>query len=122
MPRAASRSSIFAEIWSTVRHIPRGKVASYGEIARLSGFIGQARRVGYALRSAPPGMRLPWHRVVNSQGRISLPKGDGSYQRQREDRFAKARLDPQVEIQTQADPLILSPPRATPRARTFPID
>ena len=83
MPRAASRSPIFAEIWSTVRHIPRGKVASYGEIARLSGFIGQARRVGYALRSAPPGMRLPWHRVVNSEGRISLPKGDGSYQRQK---------------------------------------
>ena len=70
-------------IWDTVKHIPRGKVASYGEIARLSGLIGQARRIGYALRCAPPGMRLPWHRVVNSEGRISLPKQDGSYQRQK---------------------------------------
>ena len=83
MARAVSHSSSYAEIWSTVRHIPRGKVASYGEIARVSGLFGQARRVGYALRCAPPGMRLPWHRVVNAEGRISLPKDDGSYQRQK---------------------------------------
>jgi len=56
----------------TIRQIPRGKVSTYGEIAKYSGFIGRARMVGYALRETPPRMKLPWHRVVNAQGKISF--------------------------------------------------
>jgi methylated-DNA-protein-cysteine methyltransferase-like protein len=53
-------------------HIPFGKVATYGQIARLAGVPGHARQVGYALHSLPHGSKVPWHRVVNRQGRISL--------------------------------------------------
>lgn len=53
-----------------VGEIPRGRVATYGQIAALLGHPRAARAVGYAMRHCPPGM--PWHRVVNAQGGISL--------------------------------------------------
>ncbi|HXJ82693.1 MAG TPA: MGMT family protein [Candidatus Methylomirabilis sp.] len=53
-----------------VRQIPRGQVATYGQIAALLGWPRAARAVGYAMRHCPPG--LPWHRVVNASGGISL--------------------------------------------------
>jgi methylated-DNA-protein-cysteine methyltransferase-like protein len=58
-----------------IRRIPRGRVATYGDIARLAGLPRHPRLVGYALHAAPPGARLPWHRVINAQGRISLGRG-----------------------------------------------
>jgi methylated-DNA-protein-cysteine methyltransferase related protein len=75
--------SKYEVIWETVCRIPRGKVATYGGIATLSGFAGQARLVGYALHNLPRNIDVPWHRVINSQGRISLPKAGGHYDRQR---------------------------------------
>ncbi len=74
----------FRVIWRTVARIPRGKVASYGDVARASNLPGRARLVGYALRGLPPGMEIPWHRVINSQGRISFPPRSSPYNRQRE--------------------------------------
>jgi methylated-DNA-protein-cysteine methyltransferase-like protein len=73
----------YQEIWEIVRQIPKGKVATYGEIAGLSGLPGQARQVGYALHALPPNSNIPWHRVVNFQGKISLPKTSGQYVRQK---------------------------------------
>jgi methylated-DNA-protein-cysteine methyltransferase-like protein len=58
-------------IYSVVRRIPRGRVATYGQIASLAGLSGQARQVGYALNALPDGTVVPWHRVVNAAGRIS---------------------------------------------------
>lgn len=58
-------------IYTVVRKIPRGRVATYGQIATLAGYPKQARLVGYALNGCPRA--LPWHRVINAQGRISLP-------------------------------------------------
>ena len=55
-----------AEIWSIVAQIPAGRIATYGQLARLAGMPGYARRVGRAMAAAPEG--LPCHRVVNSQG------------------------------------------------------
>lgn len=63
-------------ILAAVRAIPRGRVATYGQIARLAGLEGQARRVGYALAALPAGSGVPWHRVVNAEGRISMRSGD----------------------------------------------
>jgi methylated-DNA-protein-cysteine methyltransferase-like protein len=60
-------------IWSLIRRIPRGKVATYGDIAEASGIPMNPRLVGFALRKAPPGMNLPWQRVLGAGGRISLP-------------------------------------------------
>ena len=64
--------TVYGIIRETIRQIPRGKVSTYGEVAKFSGFIGRARMVGFALRSSPPRSKLPWHRVVNAQGKISF--------------------------------------------------
>lgn len=65
----------YDRIYSVIRRIPRGRVATYGQVARLAGLPGQARMVGYALAALPPRSRLPWQRVVNAQGRVSLRSG-----------------------------------------------
>ena len=59
------------QIYSVVRQIPRGRVATYGQIARLAGMPGHARQVGYALNALPDGLDIPWHRVINAGGGIS---------------------------------------------------
>jgi methylated-DNA-protein-cysteine methyltransferase related protein len=59
-------------IYSVVRRIPRGRVATYGQVASLAGLAGHARQVGYALNALPDGTVVPWHRVVNAAGRISV--------------------------------------------------
>lgn len=68
-------------IRDTVRTIPRGKVATYGEVARAAGFPGRARQVVWALHASSRG--LPWHRVVGAGGRILLPGDSGLEQRLR---------------------------------------
>jgi methylated-DNA-protein-cysteine methyltransferase-like protein len=65
----------------TVRRIPKGKVSTYGDVARAAGFPGAARQVVWALRAASAG--LPWHRVVGAGGRIRLPGEHGFEQRTR---------------------------------------
>jgi methylated-DNA-protein-cysteine methyltransferase-like protein len=74
MSRAASG---YQRVYSVVSRIPRGRVATYGQVARLAGLPGQARLVGYALAALDDRSRVPWHRVVNAEGRIS-PRRDGS--------------------------------------------
>ena len=60
----------YAKIYATVRRVPRGRVATYGQIAALAGLAGHARQVGYAL-AALEDDRAPWHRIVNARGEIS---------------------------------------------------
>lgn len=71
-------------VWQVVEGIPRGHVLTYGEVARLAGMSRAARRVGQALHRAPKGRKLPWHRVVNAQGRISFPADSSGYREQKE--------------------------------------
>lgn len=71
-------------VWQVVQGIPRGHVLTYGEVARLAGMGRWARRVSQAMRRAPRGMDLPWHRVVNAQGKISFPEESSGYQRQKQ--------------------------------------
>ena len=71
-------------VWHVVNGIPRGHVLTYGEVARLAGMSRAARRVSQALRRAPRSMNLPWHRVINAQGKISIPRDSPSHQRQKE--------------------------------------
>jgi methylated-DNA-protein-cysteine methyltransferase-like protein len=66
-------------IRDTIRRIPKGKVSTYGDVARAAGFPGCARQVVWALRGASRG--LPWHRVVGAKGKISLPGENGLEQR-----------------------------------------
>ena len=60
-----------------VRRIPRGRVATYGQVARLANLAGHARLVGYALSALEERSRVPWHRVVNARGRISPRRDEG---------------------------------------------
>ena len=62
----------YQRIYAVVRRIPKGRVATYGQIAALAGIAGHARQVGYALHALPQGTTVPWHRVVNASGGISL--------------------------------------------------
>lgn len=69
-------------IWATIRDIPRGRVASYGQIAEIAGVPRGARQVGYALRHLPKGHDVPWHRVIRSSGQIAFVKGSRAYREQ----------------------------------------
>lgn len=67
----------YQRIYDVVRRIPRGRVATYGDVARWAGLPGHARQVGYALHALPAGNGVPWHRVVNARGTISLRRRPG---------------------------------------------
>ena len=67
-----------------VRRIPRGRVATYGQVAELVGLPGGARQVGYALHALDGGSGVPWQRVLNARGEVSARSGPGwqeGYQR-----------------------------------------
>ena len=70
-------------IWKTVIAVPKGKVASYGQIADLAGLPGRARLVGKALGLAPKEMALPWYRILRSNGRLAFEKGSKKALRQK---------------------------------------
>lgn len=70
-------------IWQIVYQIPKGKVTSYGQVAKMADLPGYARYVGYVMKNLPPATKLPWYRVVNSLGRISFGLGTSQYLRQK---------------------------------------
>ena len=74
----------YRNVWKVVSEIPSGHVLTYGEVARLAGLPRAARRVSQALRRAPRDMELPWHRVINSQGKISIPEGSNGWKMQKD--------------------------------------
>lgn len=76
-------SETYARIYAVVKRIPRGRVATYGQIAEIAGIPGAARQVGYALNSIPDGARLPWQRVINAQGTVSRRADPDDEMRQR---------------------------------------
>ena len=67
----AAESARWRRIWRQVERIPRGRIATYGQIAELAGLPGHARQVGYALAALPAGSSTPWQRVVNARGELS---------------------------------------------------
>jgi methylated-DNA-protein-cysteine methyltransferase-like protein len=70
--RNVNRSERYQRFYAVVSQIPPGKVATYGQVAILAGYPGQARQVGYALNTTPDDLEIPWQRVINAQGQISL--------------------------------------------------
>ena len=81
--RASREDSSYQRIYRVVRRIPRGQVATYGQVAGLAGLAGHARQVGYALHALPAGTTVPWHRVVNASGGVSLRSEAGPELEQR---------------------------------------
>ena len=85
--RGANRERVRASRWkkfyAVIRTIPRGVVATYGQIAAIAGLDGHARQVGYALHALPKGHDVPWHRVINSRGEVSVRNAGDSHELQR---------------------------------------
>ena len=82
----ARPSGSYQRIYEVVRRIPKGRVSTYGEVARLAGLPGHARQVGYALhalRDDPEAARVPWQRVVNARGEVSARSEPGFERLQR---------------------------------------
>jgi len=78
-------SSFFERVYELVEQIPRGRVATYGQVAALLGVPRGARAVGWALRALnrPRARTVPWHRVLGAGGRISLRGGSGPTEQRR---------------------------------------
>jgi methylated-DNA-protein-cysteine methyltransferase-like protein len=75
--------SMYERIYRIVRMVPRGRVASYGQIARAAGRCSP-RNVGYAMAAVPADTDVPWHRIVNSRGMISVRSHGGECTAQRQ--------------------------------------
>lgn len=87
--RARAGAGLHARIHAVVRRVPRGRVTTYGRVARLAGIPGSARLVGYAMAALPSESAVPWHRVVNARGMVSARSagpGAGTPQRVRLER------------------------------------
>jgi methylated-DNA-protein-cysteine methyltransferase related protein len=79
---SGAENPVLEDIWNVVSQIPRGQVSTYGAVARAAGLPGRARQAGYALKTAPESMNLPWHRVVGAGGRIVFPANSYAYREQ----------------------------------------
>lgn len=75
-------SSNFNAIIQQIAAVPKGKVSTYGDVAKAAGLPGYARYVGAILKKLPKDTKVPWHRIINSQGRISFPIGSDSFNEQ----------------------------------------
>lgn len=76
-------------IYLVVREIPSGTVTTYGDVAKRAGLGRAARLVGTTLKNLPKDSSLPWHRVINSQGKISFPPASAAYLRQKKKLIAE---------------------------------
>jgi methylated-DNA-protein-cysteine methyltransferase-like protein len=111
-------------IYAAIRAVPRGRVATYGWIAERAGLPRRARLVGHTLRHAPRSLRLPWHRIINAQGRISFPRGSEPHAEQRRRleaegvRFVRGRVKlQQFGWQLTLDELLWKPPEERRKRR-----
>ena len=77
------RQARLEHIYETICEIPRGCVASYGQIAEIAGIPRGARQVGWALKHLPRDRHVPWHRVITASGRIAFETGSARFEKQR---------------------------------------
>ncbi|MFC6635006.1 MGMT family protein [Microbulbifer taiwanensis] len=87
-----------SRICRVLASVPRGRVITYGDLAEMAGYPRAARLAGQTLRKLPRDTRLPWHRVINAQGRISLPEPGAQRQRERLEREGITLLKGRVEL------------------------
>ncbi len=83
-PASSTLSTNREAIYLALMTVPRGKVITYGQLAALAGLPGAARLAGAVLSGLPENTELPWHRVINAQGKISLPADSAAYKKQRQ--------------------------------------
>jgi methylated-DNA-protein-cysteine methyltransferase-like protein len=108
----------FQRIYAVVARIPRGKVATYGQVARLAGRV-TARLVGYAMAATPDGLDLPWQRVINSRGEVSpRRRGDGHLDQRRLLEREGVRFDERGRIELARHAWRPTPPPAATARRS----
>lgn len=113
--RRVPDKKMFPAMLRTVMRIPRGKVATYGDVAYISGYPGSSRQVVWALRT---GKGVPWHRVVGAGGKILLPGEHGMEQRFRLESEGVRFMGPRVDIGAHRwTPFRKKQPRRTQRTR-----
>jgi methylated-DNA-protein-cysteine methyltransferase-like protein len=112
-----------AAICRTIAAIPWGRVASYGEIAARAGLPRRARMVGRVLRETPPGVELPWHRVLRADGRIAFAPGSRAFREQVRRLAAEGVLSRNGRVdlarhgwERDVDDLLWGPPDIPPQA------
>lgn len=81
-PAATTSATNREAIYLALMSIPAGKVITYGQLAALAGLPGAARLAGTVLCGLPENTELPWHRVINAQGKISLPQDTAAHKKQ----------------------------------------
>lgn len=81
-PTRGAENPALEALWHVIAMIPRGRVSTYGEVARAAGLPGRARQTAYALRMAPRQLHLPWQRVLGAGGRIVFPAGSAEFREQ----------------------------------------
>jgi methylated-DNA-protein-cysteine methyltransferase-like protein len=113
------RQARLARIYETIRDIPHGCVASYGQVAAIAGIPRGARQVGWALKNLPRGEDVPWHRVITASGKIAFAAGSMQFEKQakllaQEDIAVVAgRVDmPRYRWEPQLDELLWKPSSA----------
>lgn len=86
-------------VLDVVRRVPKGRLATYGQVALLAGFPGRARQVGMVLKGLPEGSRVPWHRIVNAQGHIPTQgRPWGALEQARRLRLEGVSVDPEGRL------------------------
>lgn len=90
--------TINEQIYFVLQAIPEGKVVSYGQVARLCGLPNGARQVARALRMLPSDTAIPWFRVVNTQGRISIPGEGANRQKEKLEREGVVFLNGKIDF------------------------
>lgn len=113
MPRP-DVSPAYRRIYAAVRRVPKGRVATYGQIASLAGLAGRARQVGYALHALAASDGVPWQRVVNARGEVSLRSEPGA------ERLQRALLEAEGVVFDRSGRIDLARFGWSPRARTVP--
>ena len=81
-PTRGTENPALEALWQVIAMIPRGRVSTYGAVARAAGLPGRARQAAYALRMAPKELHLPWQRVLGAGGRIVFPAGSANFREQ----------------------------------------
>ncbi len=97
MLKPRNPNTLFTRVYAIVRRIPRGRVVTYGQIARALGMPRGARTVGWAMRACDDAT-VPWHRVINAQGKISLRPTTGFHEQRARLRAEGIRFDREGKI------------------------
>jgi methylated-DNA-protein-cysteine methyltransferase-like protein len=125
LPRGLQQPPLYEKIYSVVRQIPPGKVATYGQIAKIVDRC-TARMVGYAMAALSSSVDVPWQRVINYRGEISRRShGDGSLRQRKLLEEERIRFDPKGRVDLEKvrwagpDTKFISPQRTRSSQRTL---